>query len=195
MYRVGTGHMSIFIINNCLLMICLSNLASAGSYAAPTPAVGLAQVVDRLGTAGNSDASDVAMLARTPSMSTKLLIESLRTIDDSEETAKRDSPQTEHVLWLIRALRFITGGVDQCATSNHQFGSSEEEKHREYWLTFGHGNCLTFFALWPSRDRIFIAPNDAQQKIITAWKHWYATLPKDYRFKPFHNPQPEDWLW
>jgi len=47
-------------------------------------------------------------------------------------------PPTEHVLWLIRGLRYITGGLDFCAQSEHAFGSSEEEKNRQYWLTFHH---------------------------------------------------------
>ena len=96
---------------------------------------------------------------------------------------------------MIRALRYLTGGMDFCAQSQHRFGNSEEEKNRKYWLTFAHKECLTFFALWPSRGRLYLAPLDAQKNIINQWQHWYATSGAEFKYKPLQDPPPEKWLW
>jgi hypothetical protein len=155
----------------------------------------LEQRVARLGAHGNDDAGDVKQLAEDPGASAKLLIAGLHTVPDSEGSAKAAKPSIEHVLWLIRGLRYITGGLDFCAQSEHAFGNSEEEKNRQYWLTFHHKQCLTFFGYWMSRDRTYIAPEDVQKNIIDQWKHWYATSGASYDYKPLRNPPPEKWLW
>jgi hypothetical protein len=155
----------------------------------------LERIVARLGTHGNDDATDVRELAKTPESSAKMLTAALHTIPDSEEFAKADKSSMEHVLWLIRGLRYVTGGLDFCAQSKHIFGDSEEEKNRQYWLTFHHKDCLTFFGYWMSRDRSYIAPEDAQKNIIDQWQHWYATFGATYEYKPLQNPPPESWLW
>ena len=89
----------------------------------------------------------------------------------------------------------MTGGIDFCAQSKHIFGNSEAEKNRKYWLTFHHNECLTFFGYWMSRDRIYIAPSDAQENIISQWQHWYATYGAKFEYKTLQNPPPEKWLW
>jgi len=96
---------------------------------------------------------------------------------------------------LSGGLRYITGGLDFCSQTRHDFGNSEEEKNRKYWLTFAHKNCLTFFALWPSRDRTYVAPEDVQRNIIDQWRHWYSSFGTAYDYKPLQNPLPEKWLW
>jgi len=32
---------------------------------------------------------------------------------------------------------------------------------------------VAFFQTWMSRDSVFIAPRDAQEKIIARWRQWY----------------------
>ncbi|MGH9344142.1 MAG: hypothetical protein ACRD19_10310 [Terriglobia bacterium] len=157
--------------------------------------VTLEQRVARLGMPGNDNVADVKELASNPRVSSGILIRDLHPIPDSEEFAKADKPPMEHVLWLIRALRYITGGMDFCAPSKHVFGKSEEEQNRKYWLTFAHHQCLTFFSLWPSRGRWYIAPEDTQKSIIAQWRHWYATSGAKFEYKPLQNPPPEKWLW
>jgi hypothetical protein len=182
-------------VNASIVLLVLLTPTLCLAHSRPQQALALEQEVARLGSNGNDDAADVRRLAESPEASTKALIEALHTIPDSEEFAKTDSPSMEHVLWLIRALRYVTGGLDFCAASEHTFGSSEEEEHREYWLTFHHKGCLTFFGYWMSRDRSYIAPEDAQRDIIDQWRRWYGTFGATYRYKPHQNPPPEKWLW
>jgi hypothetical protein len=197
MCHAAAGHTSTSTTNRLVFVLfALFTVPFATAQSRPEQStLTLEQRVARLGAQGNDDAGDVKQLAKTPGASAKLLVAGLHTISDSEESAKVDESSIEHVLWLIRGLRYITGGLDFCAQSKHSFGNSEEEKNRRYWLTFHHKECLTFFGYWMSRDRIYIAPQDAQKNIIDQWQHWYATSGASYDYKPLENPPPEKWLW
>lgn len=195
MYREGTTLTSTFMTIRAIVLMLL--LVASFTWAQPESrnTVTLEERVERLGSKGNSDVKDIQELAANPAASVPLLIAGLHVIPDSAESAKDDSPSMEHVLWMIRGLRYVTGGLDFCAKSKHAFGSSEEEKNRHYWLTLHHKGCLTFWGYWMSRDRIYVAPPDAQRSIISQWQHWYATTGKTFQYKPLQNPPPEKWLW
>lgn len=198
MYHEAIEPTSTFMTNRlALILVCLLFSAPL-ALAQPTPKQSqptIEQRVARLGSPGNDDLGDVKELAESPEASAKALIDGLHTIPASEAFAKRDDPSMEHVLWLIRGLRYVTGGLDFCAGTKHVFGSSEEESNRKYWLTFHHKDCLTFFGYWMSRDRTYIAPEDAQRNIIDQWRHWYATYGTSYVYKPLQSPPPEKWRW
>ncbi len=198
MYRVEAGHSSTSMTNKLALFLLLTVLPAPFALAEQKPTTGavtLAQRVARLGAHGNDDIADVKLLAANPRASTELLIAGLNPIPDSDEFAKADKPSMEHVLWMIRGLRYVTGGLDFCAQSKHIFGKSEEEKNRKYWLTFHHKDCLTFFGYWMSRDRIYIAPTDAQKNIISQWQDWYAKYGANSEYKPLQSLPQEKWLW
>jgi hypothetical protein len=139
--------------------------------------------------------ADVLELAKTPAVSAKLLIADLHTIPDSKHAAKAAAYRTEHTIWEIRALRFMTGGKDFCVASHHVFGNSEEEQNRKYWLTFDHPDCLAFFSLWPSHGREYIAPVDAQRSIISEWKKWYQSVGEKFAYHSLDPDKPEKWSW
>lgn len=195
MYREETKPSSIFMTSRAIVFLLLLVASSAWAQPEPKATISLEQRVERLGSKGNSDIQDVQELAADPAASARLLVAGLHAIPDSATDAKADTPATEHVLWMIRGLRYVTGGLDFCAGSKHAFGASEEEKNRRYWLTFHHKKCLTFFGYWMSRDRIYLAPPDAQKSIIDQWQRWYATTGKTFKYKPLENPAPEKWLW
>ena len=177
-----------------LLFLCTVSFAGVQAWSQQGPVTPV-ELVSRLGATGNDDLADIKQLARNPRGSVSLLIDALHTIPDSERFAKEDSPSMEHVLEIIRALRYITGGTDFCAQTQHVFGSSEEEKNRKYWLSIRHKTCLSFFGYWMSRGRTYIAPVDTQKNIIAQWKNWYAKHGATFPYKPLNDPAPEDWLW
>jgi hypothetical protein len=144
---------------------------------------------------GPDNLKTVETLAKTPQLSTKLLIGELHTIRESRILNGEERPDAEHVLWCLRALRYVTGGKDFCAKTSHKFGNSEEERNRKYWIFFRHKTCASFFAMWPSRSSEYIAPEDAQTSIISKWKEWFAKEGAEFDYKPMQNPKPEDWLW
>lgn len=147
----------------------------------------------------NDDSSVFQELVRQPREAARLLIAELHPVEESRILGmEQDLPEhasAEHVLAMISGLRIITGGQDFCAATSHKFGDSEIESHRKYWTEFDYGSCLTFFGVWPSRGSQYIAPQDAQIKIIAQWKGWYKNLAPDYQFKPYRDLQPWVFGW
>ena len=155
----------------------------------------VAESVQRLGVHGNDDFADVKRLAETPATSMRLLVEALHPIPEMSISASQNIPSAEHGLWMIRALRYLTGGKDFYAITKHKFGGLQEEQYRKYWLYFGHQNGVSFFAMWPSRGIEYIAPEDAQREIISKWRNWFTTNGSSFHYEPLHNPKPSQWLW
>lgn len=152
-------------------------------------------IVQRLGLPGNKDLADVRKLAETPSASVGLLVSQLHIVSNPQRTVVGyGSTDVNHLIWVIGALRYITGGMDFCAPTSHKFGKSGEEPYRSYWLHFANKSCVTFFAVWPSRGRDYFAPLDAQKTIIRAWQQWYAREGSRYYYKPLIDEQPWQWL-
>jgi hypothetical protein len=169
-------------------------------FAEVRPAVGqdqasVSEEVKRLGIGKNDNFQTVISLSTTPELSARLLVEQLHTVKDARLLNSDGKPETEHVLWSIRALRYITGGLDFCGKTSHHFGTSELEKNRKYWLFFKNKSCVPFFAMWPSRGSEYIAPLDAQEEIISQWREWAAREGKTFHYVPLLEPKPEDWLW
>jgi hypothetical protein len=103
---------------------------------------------------------------------------------DYEENQEKERGSMR-VVNSLRALCAITGG--QRFTSPSQFvfakpapdpelppGVSSSEENREYWLTFNGREKMPFYAVWPSRGVIYIAPREVQESVILQWKEWYA---------------------
>ena len=151
--------------------------------------------IARLGAPGNDNIADVKLMAENPSANAGLLVAALHTIPDTEQFARADDPTMEHALWMVRALRYLTGGKDFRARTHHKFGSTEEEQNRKYWLTFEGRPDVAFFAYWMSRNRWYIAPLDAQNEIIAQWRRWYADSGKQFDYKHLQNLSPENWIW
>jgi len=167
--------------------------ASARGYSVQEAS--LDKMVQRLGLPGNRDLADVRKLAETPNASVGLLVSQLHTVSNPQRTViGYGSADVNHLIWVIGALRYITGGMDFCAPTSHRFGKSGEEAYRSYWLHFANKSCVTFFAVWPSRGRNYFAPLDAQKTIIRAWQQWYAREGSRYDYKPLVKAQPSQWL-
>jgi hypothetical protein len=144
---------------------------------------------------GGDDFKIVEHLSTRPQQSVQLLIDELHTVEGGRILAADNKPEPEHILWCIRALRYLTGGMDFCGKTGYHFGTSDLEKNREYWLHFKSKSCVPFFAMWPSRGSEYIAPPDAQREIIRQWKGWLASEGKAFHYTPLKDPKPEAWLW
>lgn len=181
-------HIFVFVAVIALFLVTITQ------YALSQDSSSVSKEVQNLGR-GQDNFRIVETLAKTPQLSTKLLIDALHPIRESRILNGQEKPDAEHVLWCIRALRYVTGGKSFCAETSHKFGSSEEERNRKYWIYFRNKKCASFFALWPSRGSEYIAPEDAQISIISQWKVWFAREGAEFDYKPLQNPKPEDWLW
>ena len=165
-----------------------------------------AQTADRtlaaqIASLGNSSTDEkvVSQIAKKPADSIPLLIRQLQTVSLTHERQDQNDFSTEHVLWTIRTLRYISGGKDFCATTKYAMGASRSYgprfgEDRRYWLDPEKTGCLKFFALWPSHGSTFIAPPDVQVSIIKQWTDWAHSTDAS-TLKPMQHPKPEDWSW
>ncbi|MGA9854686.1 MAG: hypothetical protein WBR29_05350 [Gammaproteobacteria bacterium] len=177
------------------VLFLVSQSVGAQSTGALTSPASQRALVVQLGMPGNKNLEDVKKLSRTPYTSVGLLISQLHTVAHPEMAITGyGSTDFNHLVWVIAALRYMTGGMDFCAPTRWKFASSGEDARRSYWLHFANKNCVTFFAVWPSRDRYYIAPLDAQYEIIDAWHRWFAEKGKVFTYKPLTNPDPGQWL-
>jgi hypothetical protein len=138
---------------------------------------------------------EIKILCKCPKESVPLLIKELHPISVARILNWEKKPNAEHVLWCIRALRFITGGKDFCAPTRYRFGKGVVETRRKAFLHHRDPHCLPFFVLWSSYCSHYIAPLDTQKAIIKKWKEWYEKEGKFADLKPLVNPKPQDWSW
>ncbi len=185
-----------------IFMIIKRRLAAAmcwGALVVPVLAIraqsgSVEEIVRNLGR-GTSEIDQVHTLAKYPTKSVELLINQLHIVPDRHLLIGENPFTVEHVLWCLRALRFITGGKDFCAPTSHVFGTGDLEQRQKYLLEFSHGSCLTFFSIWPSRMSTYIAPPDAQRKIIQQWGEWLQNEGRKAAYSPLKDPKPAQWLW
>jgi hypothetical protein len=139
------------------------------------------------------DVQELAVLRKKPSEAAACLIHQLRVVDVTvlrpDERSRR--PEDFRTIWSIRALRYLTGGKDFCAPTAH---FDELDKDRQQFLTIrcGPGPDVSFFGVWMSRDVIYVAPEDAQEKIIQQWLNWYETEGIRYSYPPTRDV---DWYF
>jgi len=119
------------------------------------------------------------ILYKNPRRSTELLISSLKPVRRGQYL----TGEHPEVVWKIRALRSLTGLNFRAST---HADLTEDEAH-----FLGHDpktDEVEFFGTWMSRDRVWVAPPDAQTAIIRKWQKWYRehgetfTYPNDRNF-------------
>lgn len=140
------------------------------------PHESLTEIVDSLGYHGGGNAEGkLEILSRSsPDTVFPLLIGQLSLITDATEMSEfaLDSLERDsHIIWCIRALRYLTDST-MSATTTYTFGKNEDV--RTNMLAASRRGRVRFFGEWMSRAWIFIAPLDAQKTIIEEWKNWYS---------------------
>jgi hypothetical protein len=162
-----------------LFLISLSaTLGAQPSPAGRTQKISIEKLVKALGS-DDTDLARIRLLAREPVRSTRLLIAELhpvpgvRILPNERGTNWKD---TWHVIWCLRALRYLTGGLEFRAKTAYHFGDGQIEQRRKWFVggeEFSKDGTVRFFGVWMSRDSTYIAPRDAQAGIIRKWKAWY----------------------
>jgi hypothetical protein len=104
------------------------------------------------------------ILYRNPRRSAQLLISSLTPVRHGQYLTGKH-PQ---VVWDIRALRSLTGLDFRGPT---EAGLTQEEAH--FLDHDPKTGGVEFFGTWMSRDRVWVAPVDAQAAIIKRWREWF----------------------
>jgi len=134
--------------------------------------------IARLGD--NTDAKGFVqfeILYKNPRRSAELLIKQLKPVPRGQYVSGKH-PQ---VVWNIRALRSLTG-LDFRAETNSDL--DEEESH---FLDLNAKGEVRFFGTWMSRDRVWVAPVDAQAIIIKKWQEWFEKNGKTFTYVNDHD--------
>jgi hypothetical protein len=166
-----------------------------------TRKISIEKVVRALGS-DNNDLERIRLLAREPVGSTRLLIAELhpvpgvRVLPNERGTKWKD---TWHVIWCLRALRYLTGGLEFRAKTAHHFGDGQIEQRRKWFIgdeEFSRDGTVRFFGVWMSRDSTYIAPRDAQAEIIRKWKTWYEQHGTTFSYVgPKAQESPDVWYF
>ena len=98
-----------------------------------------------------------------------------------------------HVIWCMRYLRSITGGLEFEAGSAADIRSRHLPELQEYWILNQSGDQVRMYGVWMSRDSIYIAPQDIQQAVIAKWKHWYAANGATFHY--VYDTHWDDWYF
>lgn len=131
---------------------------------------------------GERDAKqDFEVFSRHPARSTELLVNSLR---PTRRGKYRHHPK---VIRQIRALRFLTGLDFKARTA---YPLTDDEKH---FLAQDEEGQVKFFGTWMSRDVVFVAPRDAQARIIKRWRDWFIESGKTHKYAA--DTPLDDWYF
>lgn len=159
------------------------------------PAIAQDSIANLVTSLGINDStyvySKLDQLKSQPDSAVGLLIGQLVPITDATRIpqAKFDVYRNDlHVIWCIRALRYLTG-VSFEAPTQHKF--SGRDKVRAYLLS--DGQRLSFFAVRMAANVIYIAPVDVQKKVIKEWENWYRQNRGHIEVKA--NPDFNDWFF
>jgi hypothetical protein len=88
-----------------------------------------------------------------------------------------------HVIWSIRALRYIAACQDFRAATKERFRNRSNDtivNTRTEFLARDGIDEVPFFSVWMSRDIIFVAAADVQTAVIAKWRVWLGNDP-DFR--------------
>jgi hypothetical protein len=156
----------------------------------------IAEIVGNLGRHDlPTDSADYEALCSNPRLSCRILIDSIWVIQDPMNAMERDSLGTTHMLTIIGMLHCLSGGLQFSAKSNYDFSRTVPDEYRRDWLDLDQDDRLLFLAYWLSHEQLFIAPEDAQAKIIKEWRNWFKKLSSDYVFKPIQGVDFYYWEW
>ncbi len=147
------------------------------------------KAVERLHDAASFH-SVLSSLTGTPASGACQLIKTLRVLSDKTllPDEQRSRPETMQVIWSLRALCSITGGSRFTAGTQYPFNLAEEAEGRRRDFLRARDGELRFFAVWMSRDVLYIAPRDVQAAIIDKWINWYTA-----NGQTFHYTSPDGW--
>lgn len=97
-----------------------------------------------------------------------------------------------HVIWCIRALRYITG-LDFKAGSAAALKKVKLPGGAEDLLLMHNGDEVLVFSVAMSYDTTYIAPEDVQQAVFQKWKDWYATQSQGFKYSA--HTHLDDWYF
>ena len=175
--------MNLRLFGPALLAVCLCGIPCQGQ--APVSDARIIAAIQKLPSTSDSESPDVYFQSfyQNPERSTELLIAALK----PTVRGKYLSGQHPKAVWIVRALRSLTGMDFRASTSADL---SEDEAH---FLDLKGHDQIRFFGTWMSRDSTWVAPKDAQVAIIKQWRDWFSQL--GHKFKYVNDRDFDDWYF
>jgi hypothetical protein len=141
-------------------------LAGAPANAAASP---LSSYIEKLGTVDAS--SQLRYIDQYGCAAGPALIASLKIVPSGHYVQTGSSDETLRTIYVIAALRYITGRDFYGPVSRRQL--MHYDKMGRQFLTQGAPAAHTkFFGWWMSRGSFYLAPESAQAKIISEWRSY-----------------------
>ena len=175
------------------------------ALAAPTPVwaqvgsnVQVAKAAKTLGLEPENLGRDFETLAEHPREAVAMLVANLHPIARKAYYPGTKTTDSRHVIACLRALRYLTGKTFTAKTNARL---TEDEKQFLDFNTEMHDvnptHNIHFFGVWMSRDAEFVAPTDAQRKIILQWRRWQRTYGGTFHYVPAKRPLDvkDRWYW
>jgi len=168
-----------------VLLAALVNVSARAPLQCGTNAR-VAHAIAGLGQHDLASHDRLAILASAPVVAACQLIRSLHVVDDTHIAGYEQDKHAKamRVIWALRALRYLTDCQDFRAPTVEN--PAEWDELRRDWLlrdnagapvkNWNREDSIRFFATWMSRDSVFIAPRDVQEKVIARWLQWYVDV-------------------
>lgn len=161
---MGAGHsLRGYLVAVAVVTLCVLRV---GAFAQQGPSdAEIKAAIARLGD--NTDENGFVkfeILYKNPRRSTEILISSLKPV----RRGQYQSGKHPQVVWSIRALRSLTG-LDFRAPTRADLTADEAHFLDHDAKT----DEVDFFGTWMLRDRVWVAPLDAQTAIIGKWRKWF----------------------
>jgi hypothetical protein len=163
----------VLLKNHDTIVFSVCNLYFEAKRLAPSDAE-IREAIAKLGE--NTDEkgfTQFEILFENPRRSTELLVATLKPVRRGQYISGKH-PQ---VVWNIRALRSLTGLEFRAPT--HADLTADEA----HFLDFNpKTEEVQFFGTWMSRDRVWVAPLDAQTAIINKWRKWFRGHGDNFKY-------------
>ncbi len=189
--RSSIGRLLLTVGLLLLLLLPADCLASL-----PCPRSDAAAVIEGLGVTPISTRTaerQFEVLARAPAVSACHLVQEIVVVRAT--TIRPDDyaayAHEMHVIWCLRALRFLTNGLVFKATTRENPAGWDET--RRDLLSPDSTKRVPFFSVWMSHDIVFVAPEDAQDDIIRQWEEWYQRRGATFPYK--NATSVDDWYF
>lgn len=125
----------------------------------------------------------------------QLLIQELHPMPEGRilEAEFAQHKRSMHVIWCVRTLRALTGGMEFKAGSAADIRKRHLPELQEYWILNQSGDAVRMYGVWMSRDTIYIAPKDVQEAVIAKWKDWYTANGASFHY--VYDRNVDDWFF
>jgi len=156
------------------------------------------QIVKGLGNTHTDVTDDLAVLKTDQHAAVTFLVGELHPIPRKVYFERTKTKDARHIVSCLQALHYLTGLTFTAGTESRL--TDDETQFLDFSNAMHDSNPdhrLHFFGIWMSRDAYFVAPVDAQHKIIDQWKQWQNQYGNSFQYIPSGTPKDsiDHWYW